>query len=199
MRVGVTGNYASGKGTVCDMFSALGAVIIDTDVLARELTMPEMPALQKIISLFGKDFLSSDGRLDRRKLGAFVFKDTAKVSALNEILHPLILNETIKRSADKTVIYMINAPLLFEAGFNPFMDSIIVVSSSINLSIQRGSARDGLSDKEIKERLNHQNSLNEMIKHADYVIDNSGSIENTRIQAEAIWNNLIISSQKTRQ
>lgn len=199
MRVGVTGNYASGKGTVCEIFSTFGAVIIDTDILSRELTMPKTTALDKIISIFGKAFLFPDGQLDRRKLGRFVFEDPEKVSILNSILHPLILKETLNRSEDESKIFMINAPLLFEAGFDSFMDQIIVVSASIDLSVQRGSSRDGLTYEEIKGRLRHQNSLNEKIQHADYVIDNSGSMENTRIQAEAIWNNLIISSQKTRQ
>jgi dephospho-CoA kinase len=197
VRVGVTGNYASGKGTVCGIFSAFGAIHIDTDIISRDITQPESPGLKKIIAAFGSEFILPSGGLDRRKLGMRVFSSPDELFKLTSILYPLILNRTIELTPDSSCIYMINAPVLFEAGFDAYMDAIIVVSSPIDLSVERGTSRDGLSHDEIMNRLNNQISLNEKIKSADYVIDNSGTLEQTRIQAEAIWNNLI-SSQKTR-
>ena len=197
MRAGVTGNYASGKGTVCEIFRQLGAVHIDTDIIAREVTTKESDGLKRIITFFGTDFLLPDGELDRRKLGRTVFTDPEKLSALTGILNPLILERTLILSRDESIIHMINAPVLFESGFDAYMDVIIVVSAPVDSSIKRGMLRDGLSLEEITSRLGNQISLNEKIKAADYVIDNSGSLEQTRIQAEAIWNSLN-NSPKTR-
>lgn len=197
MRAGVTGNYASGKGTVCEIFRQLGAVHIDTDIIAREVTEKGSSGLRRITELFGDGFLLPTGELDRRKLGRTVFTDPEKLAALTGVLNPLILERTLNLSNDESMIYMINAPVLFEAGFNAYMDVIIVVSAPVDSSINRGMIRDGLSLEEITSRLNNQISLNEKIKAADYVIDNSGTIEQTRIQAEAIWNSLN-NSQKTR-
>ena len=196
MRVGVTGNYASGKGTVCDIFGEFGAYHIDTDVISREISSPGTNGYQRIINCFGNSYLLDSGELDRRKLGKAVFTDPTMLSELTSILYPLILEQTLKLSQDNSKIHMINAPVLFEAGFDRYMDTIIVVSAPLSSSINRGKIRDGLSTEEILSRLENQISLNEKIKAADYVIDNSGTIEQTRIQAEAIWNNLI-SSKKT--
>ena len=197
MRVGVTGNYASGKGTVCGIFTTFGAIHIDTDIISREITQPESDGLKQITDIFGEDFILPSGELDRRKLGMRVFSNPDDLSRLTAVLYPMILKRTMDLSRDNSFIYMINAPVLFEAGFNTYMDSILVVSAPVNLSVKRGIIRDGLSQDEIMNRLNNQISLNEKIQSADYVIDNSGTLEQTRIQAEAIWNNLI-SSQKTR-
>ena len=193
MRVGVTGNYASGKGTVCEIFRDFGAFHIDTDSISRELTRPGTDGLKQIITRFGSSFLLDSGELDRRKLGKTVFTDTAKLSDLTSILYPLILARTLDLSQDTRKVYMINAPVLFEAGFDSYMDAIIVVATPLLSSIERGILRDGLSHEEVLSRLQNQISLNEKVKSADYVIDNSGTRDQTRIQAEAIWNNLISS------
>jgi len=191
MRVGVTGNYASGKGTVCGMFQKLGAIIIDTDIIAREIVEPGSKVFTAIISAFGNSFINTDGSLNRRLLGAFIFADPDRVRKLNAITHPEILSLTLERSANHGSIYMINAPLLFEAGFDSIMDQIIIVSSDYQQSIERGQSRDGLTKEEIQNRLSSQISLNEKIKQADYVIDNSKNLEFTHKQVCEIWNNLI--------
>ena len=197
MRVGVTGNYASGKGTVCEIFREFGASHIDTDIISREVTRPGTEGLQQIVNRFGCEFLLDSGELDRRKLGRAVFTNPSFLSDLTGILYPLILERTLELSRDISKVHMINAPVLFEAGFDRYMDAVIVVSTPVISSIERGKIRDGLSHEEILSRLDNQISLNEKIRSADYVIDNSGTVEQTRIQAEAIWNNLI-SSRKTR-
>ncbi|HEY1406261.1 MAG TPA: dephospho-CoA kinase [Spirochaetota bacterium] len=192
MKIGVTGNYASGKGTVCSMFEKLGAIVIDTDLIAREVVQAGSPVLTKIVSAFGPGFLSPEGTLDRKKFGAYIFESPSRVQLLNSIIHPAILEITLKRAPDdENNIYMINAPVLFEASFDTYMDYVIVVSAADKQSLERGIKRDGISKEEIEKRLANQISLNEKIRRADYIIDNSKDLDFTRKQVCEIWNNLI--------
>ena len=190
MRIGVTGIFASGKGTVCEMFRELGAEVIDTDIIAREIMEPGRDALKQIIARFGSEFINSDGTLDRRGFANSVFGNNEKVKILNEITHPAIKKIVIERTSGNK-IYMINTPLLFEAGFDKFMDCNIIVTANENQVLSRGSKRDKISEDEIKERLKHQIPLNEKVKLADYLIDNSGSIEHTKGQVVNLWKILI--------
>ena len=190
MRVGVTGIFASGKGTVCEMFGALGAEVIDTDIVAREILEPGQDALKQIIERFGSEFINSDGTLDRRGFANSVFGDNEKVRILNAITHPAIKKIVIERSSDDK-IYMINTPLLFEAEFDKFMEYNIILTANEDQVLSRGSKRDRISEDEIKERLKHQIPLKEKVKFADYIIDNSGSIEHTKRQVFNLWKILI--------
>ena len=191
MRIGVTGIYASGKGTVCSMFEQLGATVIDTDIIAREIVIPPSPVLDSLVATFGRDILNPDGTLNRRYLANTVFNDANKVNALNAITHPAILSEVLQRTSNRSTIYMVNTPLLFETEFYTYMDKNIVVIANREQVVKRGQMRDGITEREIKERLQHQISLNEKMKLADYIIDNSGSIENTKKQVEELWKILI--------
>ncbi len=197
MKIGVTGIYASGKGTVCSMFQDLGAQVIDTDLLAREIVKPGADGLRALVREFGDEILATDGGLDRRAFANIVFKSPEKVSRLNEITHPLILAkvmDTVAQSPDD--IFMINTPLLFESGFDRFMDKNIVVVAHRSQVLERGVQRDNITEQEIMDRLDHQISLNEKVKMADHVIDNSSTLENTKRQVLEIWNSLTNSRQK---
>lgn len=197
MKIGVTGIFASGKGTVCAMFAELGAGVIDTDILAREIVAPGSEGLGLLIKEFGSGILTEDGTLDRRSFANLVFKDPSKVRRLNELTHPLILKKAMEIiAADPERIYMVNTPLLFESGFDRHMDKNIVVTADPEDAVKRGVRRDGISAQEIRDRLNNQISLNEKVKRADYVIDNSATIENTRRQVVEIWNILTASRPK---
>ena len=186
MRIGVTGIFASGKGTVCRMFEDLGAEVIDTDLLARDIIEPGSDVLKQIALEFGAEFINEDGSLKRREFGAVVFRDAAMVGKLNAITHPAILKLVLKGSTGGGV-YVVNTPLLFESGFDSYMDVNIVVTALTDQVIERGIKRDNISGEEIRERLDHQIPLNEKIKLADYVIDNSGSMEHTKRQVIDIW------------
>lgn len=186
MRVGVTGNYASGKGTVCKFFEELGAVVIDTDFLAREIVEPGSRGLIQMVEAFGKEILDENGTLDRRRFANIVFKNDDLVKKLNEITHPLIL-ELVKERSKGDKIYVINTPLLFESGFDKEMDFNIVVKAEISQVIERGMKRDSISESEIKDRLNFQFSLNKKIELADKVIDNSSSMGKTKRQVSDLW------------
>jgi dephospho-CoA kinase len=188
MRIGVTGIYASGKSTVCGMFERLGGVIIDTDIIAREIVTPGSPGLQAVITQFGNEFLDEQGNPKRRELANFVFADAQRTQKLNSITHPLILEKTLHSSSDsENRLYFINAPLLFEAGFNAYMEKTILVTSTTDLSVKRGKNRDNLTENEILSRINSQLSLNERIKRADYIIDNSKTVDYTQEQVEKLW------------
>jgi len=187
MRIGVTGIFASGKGTVCEMFRELGAGVVDTDIVAREIMEPGTEGLKRVVEEFGDSFINSDGTLDRRGFANSVFTSAEKVKRLNELTHPLILDIVTERTSGKG-IFMVNTPLLFESGFDKYMEKNIVVTAGNDQVLVRGSKRDNISPEEIKERLKHQIPLNQKVKLADYVIDNSGSIENTKRQVADIWN-----------
>ncbi len=186
MRIGVTGIFASGKGTVCELFAQLGAEVIDTDILAREIMEPGQEGLSALVNAFGEDFLDNEGRLKRREFGIYVFEDSARVDLLNSITHPIILSEVQLRSSGHGV-YMVNTPLLFESGYDKVMDRNVVVTAHQEQVLLRGVARDGISREEIISRLNYQIPLKEKMKLADYIIDNSGSLENTQRQVRDLW------------
>ena len=178
MRIGITGIFASGKGTVCEMFRELGADVIDTDIVAREIMEPGQEGLKSIIEVFGSEFINSDGTLNRRRFANSVFGNNEKVKILNEITHPAIQKIVVERSSGEG-IYMINTPLLFESEFDKIMKYNVVVTAGANQVLSRGIKRDKISEEEIKERLKHQIPLNEKVKLADYIIDNSGTIDQT--------------------
>jgi dephospho-CoA kinase len=187
VRIGVTGSYASGKGTVCAFFEELGGVIIDTDLIAREVVAPGSAALAEIAATFGERFIAAEGNLDRRALASEVFPDAAKTERLNAILHPRILDITLNRSSDTQSIYFINAPLLFESGYDAYMDATILVTARTEQSVERGKKRDNLDKEAISERLNRQFSVNKKRELADYEIDNSGELSETKRQVEKLW------------
>jgi len=191
MRIGVTGIFASGKGTVCEMFRELGAGVVDTDIVAREIMEPGAIGLRRVVEEFGDSFINSDGTLDRRGFANSVFTSAEKVKRLNEITHPVIKEIVLERTSGDG-IFMVNTPLLFESGFDKIMEKNIVVTAGNDQVLVRGSKRDNITPEEIKERLKHQIPLNEKVKLADYVIDNSGNIDNTKRQVADIWNILTL-------
>lgn len=191
MRIGVTGIFASGKGTVCEMFRELGAGVVDTDIVAREIMEPGAIGLRRVVKEFGDSFINSDGTLDRRGFANSVFTSAEKVKRLNEVTHPLIKEIVLERTSGDG-IFMVNTPLLFESGFDKLMEKNIVVTAGNDQVLVRGSKRDNITPEEIKERLKHQIPLNEKVKLADYVIDNSGNIDNTKRQVADIWNILTL-------
>ena len=188
MKIGVTGIFASGKGTVCEMFEELGSKTIDTDIIAREVVEPGTEGLKTLVEVFGKEILNDNGTLNRQKLADIVFADPVKVKRLNEITHPLVFKRIMETFEDNpNDIFIVNIPLLFESGFDNYLDKTIVVTANTDQVINRGIKRDSISESDIKKRLNHQIPLNEKIKKADYIIDNSGTLENTKRQVLKIW------------
>lgn len=191
MIVGLTGGIASGKSTVSAYFIKRGVPVLDADALAKELTQPGAPGTAAIAKAFGADFLEENGRLNRRKLAEHVFKSPERTAALNALLHPLIQEELLRRAEENTApIKIIDAPLLLESGLDAVCDKIIVVVCDLETRLRRAQARDGLSREEVLLRISRQASDRQRQARADFVIDNSGLMENTLRQAEAILQKL---------
>ena len=195
MRVlGLTGGIGSGKSTVASMFTQLGAEVIDADQLARDLVEPGQPALEEIVRAFGTDMLQADGRLDRAKLGRLIFADAGARSRLNAITHPRILdrmNQDVQRRKDRRGLLLLDIPLLHENARTSLVEKVIVVWVDAATQLRRLTERSGLSIDEATRRVASQMPLDEKRAQADIVIDNSGSLESTRRQVEAIYRDLI--------
>ncbi|MDD2432949.1 MAG: dephospho-CoA kinase [Clostridia bacterium] len=190
--VGLTGGIASGKSTISRYLRELGAAIIDADVLARELVLPHSPAWQEIVYYFGAEILDSDGFLQRKKLGKLIFQSAAERKVLNQILHPKIKDKTIElikfyQQKKDIPLVVVVAPLLIEAKMTEMVDEIWLVVISEELQLQRLKQRDNLSTLEAQKRIAAQLPLQEKLKYASRVIDNSGSREETRQKVLALW------------
>jgi len=194
--VGLTGGVATGKSTVSSMFQALGCVVIDADLLAREVVEPGQPAWEQIVAAFGRGLLQPDGRLDRRALGAVVFEDPAQRQRLESITHPEIRARVAARLAELTVqgfegIVIFDAPVMIESGHYRNMDRLIVVTSDEPAQMARQQARDRLSAEEATRRIRSQMPLEAKVKLADYVIDNTGDLGSTEAQVREIHRALL--------
>ena len=185
LRVGLTGGIASGKSVVADMFEELGAVIIDTDVIAREVVMPGQPALDEIRAEFGPDVIAPDGTLDRRAMRKRVFEDEPLRLRLEEILHPRIRDETFRQASRAGGDYqLIVVPLLAESPLKDYVDRILVVDCDEDIQVSRLLERDAETIEQAQRILAAQASREERLAIADDVIDNSRSLEETRRQVE---------------
>jgi dephospho-CoA kinase len=196
--IGITGGIVGGKSTVASMFKDLGAKIVDADKLGHSVILPHRPAWKKIIRLFGKDFLRNDRTIDREKLGKIVFTNQTLLKKLNEITHPEIIKlikKEINLARNKThnqeKILIIDAALIYEAKIDKLMDKIIVVHIDEDEQVRRLIKRNDLPKEEALQRIKSQMPMKEKVKIADYVIDNSNSLEKTKEQVETIWQELM--------
>jgi len=192
MFLGLTGGIACGKSTVADMLKARGAILIDADVIAREVVEPGQPALQQLAQHFGQEIILSDGRLDRKALGGIVFGDEAKRKELNNILHPSIRREIQSRMhkyafSDPDKLIVVDIPLLYESGYDSMFEQIMVVYVPREIQLKRLMHRDGFTPSEAEARLNTQMPIEDKKNLADVLIDNSGNLDTTEAQIEAFW------------
>lgn len=186
--VGLTGGIASGKSTVAEFLRAEGARVIDADQLAREVVLPGKPAWREIVAYFGPEVLLPDGQLDRRKLGKIVFEDAQAREALNRFTHPRILAEVRRQlAAAREPVVVVEMPLLFEVGFEREVDEVWVVAAPPEVQEARLLARDGLTPAEARLRLAAQLPLEEKLRRATCVIENTGDLAATRAQVRRLW------------
>ena len=177
LKIGLTGGIGSGKSAASARFADLGAEVIDTDRLSRELVEPGQPALREIIAAFGEGMLDTQGRLDRGLLRERVFGDAAARKRLEEILHPRIRDAMLARAEDSTAPYVVFViPLLFEAGQRALVDRVLVIDVPEPLQRARVAARDGFDDAQIAQILAAQVDRATRLSGADDVICNDGSI-----------------------
>lgn len=185
--IGLTGGIGSGKSTVAKLFEEKGITVIDADQLARDLTLPGKPALNKIIEKFGADMLLPNHTLDRSKLRKLIFMDDHKRTWLEQLLHPLIRDEIgqhIKAADSPYCIVMI--PLLIESAPNPLINRILVVDAKKEEQLERAATRDKQSGGEIYTILSKQATRAQRLKAADDVISNMGTLEDLQGQVDAL-------------
>lgn len=190
-KVGLTGGIASGKSTVSRMFTDLGVPVIDADLIAREAVTPGSRALEAIVDAFGEEVLTEEKSLNRAALGEIVFSDPAKKKVLEGILHPEIIAEQDRRLRDleregRTPVAIVDAAVMIESGSWKRFDSLVVVDCDEPQQIGRLRLRNGMDEEEAVRRVNAQMPLSEKVKYADHVIDNRGSIDDTRKQVEEL-------------
>lgn len=188
--VGLTGGIASGKTLVTDTFDELGASIIDADLLAREVVLPGSPGLNKLIDHFTTVILTPQGELDRAALRRIVFANPADREFLDSTLHPLIRqlsNERLDEAAQQNQPYAIYAvPLLFETDQRSRFDRVAVVDVPVSMQIERLMARDSSTEQEARSIVKAQASRDERLSIADDVIDNTGTVEETRARVKKL-------------
>jgi dephospho-CoA kinase len=172
------------------MFRELGAVVVDADQLAREVVEPGQPALDEIREAFGSDIVLDDGRLNRPKLAEIIFEDEAARLRLNAITHPRILERmraAVASHADRPGLLILDIPLLYENGRTDMVEKVVVVWVDRATQLGRLVQRDHLTAEQAQQRIASQMPLGVKRQRADEVIDNSGSLEATRRQVEAIY------------
>jgi len=203
LKVGLTGGIASGKSVVGEMFVALGAHLVQADRIAHQLMLPGESVYYEVVAHFGREILNYDGSVNRAKLAEAAFGSAtpaaSRIQELNRIVHPAVIRsqdewmEEMERQ-DPRAIAIVEAALILEAGAAKHFDRLIVVTCSDEQRIARFAARQKLSledaRKEVVRRMAAQLPEAEKIKAADYVIDNSASIEHTQEQVQQIWEKL---------
>ena len=184
--LGLTGGIASGKSTVSRYFSELGYPVIDADIVAREVVKPGTPGLEKVVTAFGKTILTDADELNRKKLGQLVFGDVLKRKKLDAVL-----DGEIRQAIDKAIedyklknapLVVVDIPLLYEADYESLMTKVMVVYVPEEIQLKRLMVRNELSQEEASQRINSQISIDIKKARADFVIDNTGSKEQTKEQ-----------------
>lgn len=189
LKVGLTGGIGSGKSEVTRRLAALGAYVVDADVLAREVVEPGTPGLAAVAAEFGAEVLRPDGSLDRDRLGAIVFADPAARARLNAIVHPLVGAATAQRfaAAPADAIVVHDVPLLVEVGLAAAYDVVIVVAATPETQGSRLVRARGMSADEARSRIAAQAPLADKLAVADFVITNDGSLDDLDRQVQAVW------------
>jgi len=192
--IGVTGSFSSGKTTVASLLKGRDVLVIDADRIAHRLTRRGEVCYKRIVSCFGKGILKKDGSIDREKLAVEAFKSKSMLAKLNRRVHPEVIR-SIKREirSTKKPRIILDAPLLIEAGLQEAVDRLVVVNIGQAAQLKRAKKRTGLNRYQILKRANRQIPLSCKVRMADFVIDNNGSIKNTKMQVDKIrrklWKN----------
>lgn len=198
VRVGLTGGIASGKSVVAAELAARGAIVIDADVLARQVVEPGTPALAAIVERFGRQVLT-DGQLDRSRLGEIVFADPLARRDLERIVHPAVRARAVEleRAAEGAAVVVHVIPLLVETGQQQNFDFVVTVDVDQETQIQRLRARNGFSRAEAEARIASQATRVDRRAAADVVLDNTGTLARLSDQIAALW--AVLTSAAARQ
>ena len=189
--IGLTGGIGTGKSEAARYLVSLGAALIDADLVGHEAYRPHAEAWERVVEAFGEGILQPNGEIDRRSLGAIVFSDPEQLARLNGIMHPLMarmVQEKIEalRNEGKGVV-VVEAALLFEAGWDSLVQEVWVTDASEEAVIHRLEQRNGMSEGEARKRLSSQMSRSERLQRADHVIDNSGDLAKMKNEINELW------------
>ena len=202
--LGLTGNIAGGKSTVAEMFEKLGCYTIDADELSREVMAKGGGAYDAVVSEFGAQILDNSGEIDRKGLKAIVFADDAKRKTLEQIVHPAIFDAEKKKigqikGRDNDAIILTQAALSVETGSYKRFQALIVVYTDEQTQLERLLHRDGIDEATAKRIMQSQMPIDEKVKYADYVVDNSGKIDDTRKDVERVFEKLKLLNYASKQ
>lgn len=192
LRLGLTGGIASGKSTVSRIFAGLGAIIIDSDVLAREVVAPGTEGLAEVVEAFGDDVLTADGEMDRAKVGAIVFADPSMRKVLEQIIHPRVFMRALEidEAAGEHDVVINDIPLLVETNQADRFDAVVVVDVPTELQVERMVRDRGMSADEATARIAAQATREQRLAVATYVIENTGSLEELHERVHEVWKQL---------
>jgi dephospho-CoA kinase len=195
LRVGLTGGLASGKSFVAHALRDLGCYLIEADELGHQVLLPGGEAYGSVVNEFGDGILDDDGVIDRRRLAAIVFGEPERLKKLNGLVHPAVIARQERAIAeisarDPKAIVVVEAAILVETGSYRRFDRLVVVICSPSLQIERAMKRDSATREQVLARLERQLPLEEKLRFADYVIDTSGTKEETLKQTRDVYNSL---------
>ena len=192
MRVGLTGGIASGKSTVSGLLADLGAVVIDADLLAREVVQAGTPGFDEVVAAFGQEVVGADGELDRPALAAVVFADDHQRATLQSIIHPRVFERIVELEARTSAadIVVHDIPLLAESGRADTFDAVVVVDAPEEEQVRRMVQDRGWTAEEARARIASQASREERLAIADYVIANTGTLEDLRERVTEVFDEL---------
>ena len=192
LRVGLTGGIGSGKSEVSKRLAAQGAVVIDADLIAREVVAPDTDGFAAVVQTFGSDVLGADGALDRSRLGDIVFADKEKLAVLNAIVHPLVgaRMRELEDDAGPGSVVVHDVPLIAENGLTDAYDLVVVVDVPPRIQLDRLVRHRGLSREQAQARMTAQASREQRLSIADIVVDNSASLAELDRQVGELWSEL---------
>lgn len=197
MNIGLTGGIATGKSTVSQMLVKRGAILIDADVIAREVMEPGHPVLLEVQKRFGAGIINEDGSLNRKKLGEIVFSNPEERKALNEITHPAIRSEIKMRMANYETarsdrLIVVDIPLLYESSLETMFEQVMVIYVPREVQLSRLMQRDGMTLEQAEARVGAQLDIEWKKERADILIDNSLGLDKTELQIEDFWRNKVL-------
>ncbi|MEU5162874.1 dephospho-CoA kinase [Streptomyces sp. NPDC020875] len=189
LSVGLTGGIGAGKSAVARLLESYGAVLIDSDRIAREVVEPGTDGLAAVVAEFGDDVLRPDGTLDRPRLGSLVFADSERLAALNAIVHPLVRARSaeLAAAADPDAVVVHDVPLLTENGLASLYDLVVVVDADPATQVDRLVRDRGMTEAEARARMAAQATREQRRAVADLIIDNDGPLAELEPRVRAVW------------
>ncbi|MEU2072199.1 dephospho-CoA kinase [Streptomyces anulatus] len=193
LKVGLTGGIGAGKSEVSRLLVKYGAVLIDSDRIAREVVEPGTPGLAAVVEEFGPGVLTAEGALDRPALGALVFADAGRLAALNAIVHPLVGARAAERerAAPEDAVVVHDVPLLTENGLAPLYDLVVVVDATVETQLERLVTLRGMTESDARARMAAQATRDQRRAVADLIVDNDGPLEALEPQVRTVWDELV--------